>query len=88
MIYFRLLAIICPTISIMALYLVNKKLHYKSRLIEWFGSKARYQITLFVLTFFPSLVLILLFDFKYYSPLLTTIQFSFYYLMHLPQDNH
>lgn len=88
MIYFHLLPIICPLISIIVLYLVNKKLHYKSRLIKWFGNKARYQITLFVLTFFPSVVLISFFDFKYYSPVLTTIQFSFYYLIHLPQDNY
>ncbi len=70
MIYFYLLSIICPSISIATLYFINKKLHYKSKLIKWLGSRARYQITILTLTFFPALALILFANFYHLNPVI------------------
>lgn len=81
-----ILFLVYPIISVLILYIVNKNLNYKSKLIQKFGRK-KYQIAIFFLTFFPGLSLILFADYKLMDPLMLTLLFSYHYFRYVPENN-
>jgi len=79
--------LIYPIISVLVLYLVNKKLNYKSKLVQKFGRK-KYQIAIFFLIFFPGFPLILFFHYEFIDPVILTMVFSYHYFRYIPEGNH
>lgn len=81
--------LIYPCISILVLYLLNKKYTYKIKLIKFFGSPSRYKATLIIITLSIFVAFAFFYDKSpFSSPLFTTIYLSYFYLIAIPKELH
>ena len=77
---------IYPCLTVLTLYFFNKKYNYKSRLIKAFGLTS-YRTSLLI----PFLIYFFVFIIKsdknlFDDPIVSSLYFSFLYLMRLPKD--
>lgn len=79
--------IIYPIISILILYVLERKYSYKAKLVNFFGSTAKYKITLIVIALVSTFILTFVYDKPIGSDIITnTIYISYFYLVAVTKE--
>lgn len=78
---------IYPCISVLALYILERKFSYKIKLITFLGSGIKYKIILVSLVLAATLALTFFYDMPIGSSrITTTLYFSYFYLVAIPKE--